>query len=83
MRPRRRFAGTWPARVALVVVVAVLVVAFFGPLFAPHSPSETLGPAFSGGSSGSPLGTDYAGEDVLSRVLNGGLSLLALALAST
>ena len=69
-------AGTWPARIALGIVVAVLVVAFFGPLFAPQSPTAALGPAFSGGSSASPLGTDYAGEDVLSRVLNGGHSVI-------
>ena len=63
-------------RAAFVVVLLVLAVAFLGPLFAPQSPSAALGPAFSGPSSAWPLGTDYAGEDVLSRVLNGGHSVI-------
>ena len=75
-RPRRRLVSTWPGRIALVVVLLVLAVAFLGPLFAPDSPSAQVGPAFSGPTSASPFGVDYDGADVLSRVLNGGHSVI-------
>lgn len=74
--PRLRFARAWSARLALVVVVLLVLLALLGPEFAPHSPTALLGPPFAGPSSTSPLGTDYAGEDVLSRVLAGGRTVI-------
>jgi peptide/nickel transport system permease protein len=59
--------------VAFVVLVAVL-----GPLFAPYSPNQPIGPPGAGPQSAALLGTDYLGRDVLSRVLHGGLSLIAV-----
>jgi peptide/nickel transport system permease protein len=74
---------TWPARIALLVLMVVLAVAFFGRLVAPHSPSALVGAPFSPPSGRFPLGTDYLGEDVLSRVLYGGQSVILFALIAT
>lgn len=79
-RPRRhRFLLTWPARVGLAMSLLVLFVAVTGPLYAPHSPNALLGVPFAKPSLDLPLGTDVLGRDVLSRVLNGGYKLIALA----
>jgi peptide/nickel transport system permease protein len=51
----------------------------FGPLIAPHSPTDLVGAPFAGPSAGHLLGTDYVGEDVLSRVLCGGRYVLWMA----
>jgi peptide/nickel transport system permease protein len=86
MRAGRRGLGalrTWPARIALAVLVCVLLVAFLGPYVAPFSPSELTGPVFRDPSAEHALGTDYLGEDVLSRVLWGGRSVIVYALAAT
>jgi peptide/nickel transport system permease protein len=73
-RRRARPAGA-QAIAAGIVLVLVLAVAFAGPLVA-GSPTELVGPPFSGPSSGQPLGTDYLGEDVLRRILHGGRSVI-------
>jgi peptide/nickel transport system permease protein len=73
---RIRFASTWAARSALVVVVLMLMLALLGPELAPHDPDAQLGPAFGGPSSAAPLGFDYGGGDVLSRVLSGGRTVI-------
>lgn len=69
-------------RVGLAITVLIVLLAVFGPLLAPHSPTQLVGPPFAGPSSSSPLGTDYVGEDVLSRVLNGGRFVLWMAVAA-
>jgi peptide/nickel transport system permease protein len=83
VRRRLRFAARWPARIALIVLAAVVGLAFLGPFFAPHSPSELASGAFSRPSGAFPLGTDYLGEDVLSRVLWGGRSVIIFAALAT
>ena len=45
--------------------------------------AETLGPPGLGPVNGAPLGLDYLGRDVLSRVLDGGRSTLLLGLSAT
>ena len=66
-------------KAGLVISGLVILVAIFGPLFAPHSPTELVGPPFHPPTSGSILGTDYVGEDVFSRVLWGGRFILWMA----
>lgn len=81
---RRRFVPrTWSGRVGLGLALTVCGVALIGPLFAPHSPTELVGSPFNPPSSAYPLGIDFNGRDVLSRVLWGGRTVLALGLAST
>lgn len=74
--PRVRFARSWAARISLLVAVLLVLLAVIGPALAPHAPTQLIGPPFGGPSSRSPLGTDYAGEDVLSRVLAGGRTVI-------
>jgi peptide/nickel transport system permease protein len=72
----------WRTRVGLALVLTTVVIAIFGPLFAPHSPSALVGPPYQGPSANALLGTDYLGEDVLSRVLWGGRSVLWMSFAA-
>jgi peptide/nickel transport system permease protein len=74
-----RLPRSWTGRAATVVLALVVGTALFGPEFAPHGPSQLLGVPYTGPSSAFPLGTDELGRDVLSRVLWGGRSVLALA----
>jgi peptide/nickel transport system permease protein len=70
-------------QVGLAFTAVVVLVAIFGPLFAPESPSKIVGSPYAKPGSGHPLGTDYLGHDVLSVLLNGGRSVGAWALAAT
>jgi peptide/nickel transport system permease protein len=76
---RLRFVRTPTGLVGTVLLTAVVAVALLGPLFAPYAPDEPVGVPFSGPAEGTPFGTDFLGRDVLSRVLWGGRSVLALA----
>jgi peptide/nickel transport system permease protein len=69
-------------RAGLVLTAVVVGMALLGPLLAPHDPGEIVGAPFATPSSGLPLGTDYLGQDVLSRLLWGGRSVLWMALAA-
>jgi peptide/nickel transport system permease protein len=69
-------------RVGLVITVVIVLLAVFGPLIAPHSPTQLVGAPFAAPSGSAPLGTDYVGEDVLSRVLSGGRFVLWMALSA-
>lgn len=69
--------------IGLVLIVAILVVAYFGRFVAPNDPTATLGAPGVPPGPGFPLGTDYLGRDVLSRVLNGGASALTMAIVAT
>ena len=74
-----RFARSGTGAVGLAVLVFVLLVALFGPFVAPHSPARPIGIPYEGPSAEALLGTDFLGRDVLSRVLWGGRSVIALA----
>jgi peptide/nickel transport system permease protein len=80
---RLRFARTKTGLAGLVILVFVLGLALFGPFFAPHPPDEPLGIPFEGPSADAVFGYDILGRDVLSRVLWGGRSVLALAGVAT
>lgn len=70
-------------KIGVAILVAMLALVIFGPLVAPYSPTEFVGPPFSLPSSTAVLGTDYIGHDVLTRVLYGGRTVITLALAAT
>ena len=67
----------------LVIVTFIVLLAIFGPLFAPHSPSITIVAPGASPSGAAPLGGDFLGRDVLSRVLWGGRSVLGIAAVAT
>ncbi|MDQ7905280.1 ABC transporter permease [Phytohabitans sp. ZYX-F-186] len=77
-RGRRRWAG----RAAGAVAALLVVVAVAGPWLAPHDPTDVVGLPFAPPGAGQPLGTDYLGADVASRLLHGGRTVVVLALAA-
>jgi peptide/nickel transport system permease protein len=77
------------ALIGLIVIVFWALIALLGPLLAPHPVGAIVSDdAFGSMSAQFPLGSDYLGRDMLSRVLFGtrytvGLALVAALLAST
>lgn len=73
VRQRRLLVG---GVLTLVITVFVIV----GPWLAPHGQNEVVGAPFAKDGF---FGTDYLGQDVLSRVMYGGRSVLVIALLGT
>jgi ABC-type dipeptide/oligopeptide/nickel transport system permease subunit len=69
--------------VGVTLLVVVLALAFAGPLLAPNAITATVGPPGQTPTAGMPFGTDFLGRDVLSRLLNGGLSVVLFGTAAT
>jgi peptide/nickel transport system permease protein len=82
LRTLRRSLRYGRVRVGLVLLGLVVQVALVGPLLAPHDPDAVVGLPASAPSGQFPLGTDYLGHDVLSRVLWGGRSVLWMAFSA-
>src|SRR5882672_12836074 len=103
-RPRLLWRLLWPTRSAagarrtarvpwipIAIILAIVVMALFAPLLAPHSPidqtlrDKLLPPAWlAGGSDKYFLGTDAFGRDILSRLIYGArVSLMVAVLALT
>lgn len=80
-RGGRKREATWSLRIGIALGAFVALVALLGPLFAPHHADEIVGIPLDG-SSGL-LGTDYLGRDVLSRMLDGGRTVVGFCLAAT
>jgi peptide/nickel transport system permease protein len=76
-------AKTPRGAVGLVLAAIVVLIAIIGPFVAAHGPDALLTVAFGMPSGRYPLGSDFLGRDVLSRVLNGGWTLLLMAAAAT
>jgi peptide/nickel transport system permease protein len=74
-----RAASLPRGRFGLAVVGVVVATAVFGPFVAPHSGTASIVAPFARPSGSALLGGDELGRDVLSRVLNGGWVLLAMA----
>ncbi|GGF44089.1 peptide ABC transporter permease [Marmoricola endophyticus] len=66
--------------VGATITVLVILLALVGPLLAPHGENEVTGPPFSGTGV---FGTDYLGQDILSRLLYGGGIILLIAVLGT
>ena len=85
----RAVAGAWStmspaALLGLAIVVFWLIVTLAGPSLSPHDASAIVDPDVFGSISWQfPLGTDYLGRDMLSRILYGARYTVALALAAT
>jgi peptide/nickel transport system permease protein len=73
----------WRVRIGLVLVVLLVAIAIFGPYFAPFGPAEFVGIPNTRHVEGSWLGTDYLGQDIWSRFLHGGRSILYMATVGT
>lgn len=70
--------------IGAVLVSILLLITLFGPFFAPYDPeSFNFGSRFAGPSATFPLGTDWYGRDLLSRILVGARSTILLAMLAT
>jgi peptide/nickel transport system ATP-binding protein len=69
-------------KLGLLLTALVVALALIGPHVAPHGSTEFVGFPYSKPSAKAPLGADYLGQDVLSRVLYGGESILWMAVAA-
>ena len=70
-------------RVGLVMVLFWVVVSLVGPLIAPHLPGAVVSnKVFAPMSLRFPMGTDYLGRDMLSRIIFGAQYTVGLALAA-
>jgi peptide/nickel transport system ATP-binding protein len=78
-----RMTRTKTGAAGLGLLAALLAAALLGPSLAPHAIDAPLGIPGAPPSSATPLGTDFLGRDVLSRVLNGGLSVIGLGAIAT
>ncbi|WP_344166893.1 ABC transporter permease [Pilimelia columellifera] len=74
---------SWVTRGALGVLGLLVAAAIAGPWLAPYPPTDVVGAPFAPPGPGAPLGTDYLGGDVASRLLHGGRTVIGLALAAT
>ena len=79
----RRSLRLWRTRIGLGLVTLLVLVAVIGPYVAPYGSSTPVGAPNSLPGGKAVLGTDYLGQDVLSRLLDGGRSILAMAVIST
>jgi peptide/nickel transport system permease protein len=70
-------------RLGLGLVTFVVGIAVIGPFVTPYSPTLSMAAPFSPPSGSYWLGTDTVGRDVLSRLLDGGWVILALAASAT
>jgi peptide/nickel transport system permease protein len=79
----KRALGMLRTRIGVGIVTLILLIAVFGPLIAPHSPTEFIAIPNSKPSDDALFGADALGRDVWSRFLHGGLSILWMSLAAT
>jgi peptide/nickel transport system permease protein len=67
--------------VGIVITLVITLLAIIGPWLAPYGENDIVGKPFT--NEGSILGTDYLGQDVWSRVLAGGGSILMISVLAT
>jgi len=82
LRVLRSALGLWRMRIGLALTLLIVALAVLGPLFAPHPASSFIGAPFAPPSAAAPLGTDALGRDVLSRVLDGGRTVVWMSIAA-
>ena len=71
------------AILGLTIIAVNLIAALFAPWLAPHSETAQVGDIWMLPSSSMPFGTDSLGRDMLSRILFGARTTIAIALAIT
>lgn len=69
--------------IGTAILTLVILVALLGPEFAPHPSTAILGAPGHGPAAGAPLGLDFIGRDVFSRLLDGGRTTLLMGGAAT
>lgn len=86
-RRRRGLVGAalrmWRTRIGLFIVTVLVLTAIAGPWIAPHGATEGVGAPNTRDVEGLVFGTDRLGQDVWSRFLLGGRTILVLAVLAT
>lgn len=83
MKRIKRLSIPLPAAIGLAIIAVNLLGALFAPWLAPHSETEPVGDIWLLPSLQTPLGTDNLGRDMLSRILFGARTTIAIALSIT
>jgi peptide/nickel transport system permease protein len=73
----------WRTRIGLLIAGALVAVAIFGPYFAPFGAQEFAGSPYQPAGGKLVFGADNLGQDVWSRFLDGGRSILVVSVLST
>jgi peptide/nickel transport system permease protein len=71
------------AQIGLAIVLLNLLVAIFGPLFAPYAESQSVGGTWDPPSAQMWLGADQIGRDMLTRLIYGARMTIGIALVTT
>lgn len=80
---RKRGLAGWITIIGLAMVSAVVVMTVAAPWISPHDPNEIgAGPVLAEPSGSFPLGTNHMGQDMLSRLIWGGSTMLQVAVLS-
>ncbi len=74
---------TVTAWIGMGIIVVNLLIAIFGPAFAPYSESQTVGSTWDEPSAQMLLGADQIGRDMLTRLIYGARMTIGVALATT
>lgn len=76
----RILRADWSALVAGVVILIYILTAIFGPVFVQLSSDQNLQNVYLGPSWSHPLGTDFAGQDVLAEIILGARPIMEVGL---
>jgi peptide/nickel transport system permease protein len=78
---RKRGLAGWAILVGGTIVALLAIMTIAAPWLSPHNPIEiNAGPILSPPTSGFPLGTNQLGEDMLSRVISGGVIMFEVSI---
>jgi peptide/nickel transport system permease protein len=79
---KKGFAG-WMILIGAIIVTIIVVMTLLAPLIAPYNPfTLNVGPRLSPPSLQYPLGTTGLGQDMLSRIIYGGTTMLQVSVLS-
>jgi peptide/nickel transport system permease protein len=73
----------WRTRIGLLIAGALVAIAIFGPYFAPYGAQDYAGSDYQPAGGKLLFGADGLGQDVWSRFLDGGRSILLVSVIST
>lgn len=72
------------SRIAMIILIVLVIISFLAPFIAPYSASQVFTEAVQAPPSGEHIfGTDFAGRDILSRLLYGGRYSMAIGICAT
>lgn len=78
----RGVAG-WTVIIGSVLVASIVVITILAPWISPHNPiAINVGPILAAPTPEFPLGTNHLGQDMLSRIIWGGVTMLQVAVIS-